>query len=75
MRKRIDSVYVRNRLNLKDELIEINKMRKQLGLSPLKETKRKCLRCEQEFISSSYDNRMCDGCKIYTDEECLKVIK
>lgn len=44
---------------------EIDKIRKQLGLEPLKTTTRKCLRCEKSFKSYGYNNRMCMDCASY----------
>jgi peptide subunit release factor 1 (eRF1) len=43
------------------DLKEINKARKLVGLKPIEPTKRKCLRCDKEFISYGANHRMC-GC-------------
>lgn len=48
-------------INLK----ETNKVRKDLGLSPIVPTKVKCLRCEKEFLSYGKFNRMCASCSDY----------
>lgn len=40
---------------------EVNKTRKFWGFEPIIPQKRKCLRCEKDFISYGHNHRMC-GC-------------
>lgn len=43
---------------------EINKMREKLGMTILDSPiKRKCLKCDHEFMSEQKNIRMCDTCR------------
>lgn len=43
---------------------EINEFREEMGLKPLDTKKRNCLRCDKEFLSFGYQNKMCDHCRL-----------
>lgn len=42
---------------------DINSFRETMGLSPIKTTLRKCLRCDEEFKSENSGNRLCGSCE------------
>lgn len=42
-------------------LQEINRTRISFGMRPIEPKKRRCLKCDREFVSISPSNRMC-GC-------------
>jgi len=44
-------------------LIELNKERLLIGLPPIIPKKRKCLKCDKEFLSESNAVRLCYWCK------------
>ena len=44
---------------------EINKTRRLNEMSPIVSKTRKCLRCEKEFLSIGFANRMCHSCSRY----------
>lgn len=48
---------------------EINEVREKIGLSPLIQKVRKCLRCEKEFKSLGKQNFMCDLCRLVEKSE------
>lgn len=43
-----------------------NQTRQSVGLWKLELKKRRCLRCDREFVSESANNRMCINCKQVT---------
>ena len=47
---------------------EINKTRKSAGLDLLTDKTRQCLRCEQDFISTQSNIRMCEECRKYQED-------
>ena len=54
-------------------ITKINKVRKRQGLPQLVIKMRCCLRCNREFESFAFDNRMCLNCRekqldFFTDE-------
>ncbi|WP_186650247.1 hypothetical protein [Fluviispira vulneris] len=53
------SYYVTNNLD------DMNKARELLGLSPLKNKKKKCLRCNSYFKSAEY--RLCANCRNFAN--------
>lgn len=47
------------------EYIEVNKMRKALGMPPVKMGDRTCLRCDSRFFSEDLSNQhICDLCRL-----------
>lgn len=47
------------------EYTEVNKMRKALGMSPVKMGDRVCLRCDSMFFSEDLNNQhICDSCRL-----------
>lgn len=45
-----------------DVVRNINKARSLVGVEPMVIKTRSCLRCDKEFISYGFSNRMCDSC-------------
>jgi len=43
---------------------EINKMRRQIDLEPIKPKQRDCLTCNKSFKSRGPANRMCENCRV-----------
>lgn len=51
---------------ISDRMItEINKTRLLEGMGPIPLKKRRCLKCEKEFLSLGYANRICEPCHYY----------
>lgn len=46
-----------------NDLNEINKFRKRMGLEPIVEKQRKCLYCGKQFSSQGVGMRICSDCK------------
>ena len=48
---------------------QIDKMRKELGLSKISKGYRECLKCEKKFYyQDKKKNKMCEGCLKYANE-------
>lgn len=43
-------------------LPEVNKFRLSKGMTQLKPTERKCLKCDRNFLSAGAQNRICNSC-------------
>lgn len=54
-----------------DEDREIAELRKKLGLPPIRTGKRKCLRCEDIFVSEDLVNQF--NCKLCRHEDVINV--
>lgn len=48
-------------------ITEVNLLREESKLPLLFEKTRDCLRCEKEFKSEGYNNRLCYNCASYAD--------
>lgn len=64
MEKRRKDYHRNNRnSNVTEENGYLARMRRELGLAPLRRDKRDCLSCDREFESRSYNERLCGICR------------
>lgn len=53
----------------KTSMKDINKLRRKLGLEGIEVKTRRCLKCDKDFRSISFGNRICENCVRYNPIE------
>ena len=69
MRAQFDVRTKKKTIKKDKEIKELNKLRLDAGLQPIKHLVRGCMRCCKEFISEGNWNRLCWTCATALDKE------